>query len=414
MADMRLIITSQGHPTQEKRISTSASIGRSADNTICINDPSVARYHAMIELRANGFCLTDLGSTNGTTVNGKPLAADHQLQSGDVFTLGAATTIQVAEISAQNANAAPAQAFATPAPTANHSTTAGSAGSTTAGLSTMHLLMAGFTVLIIIGTVAAALIVLKTKKTDEPALSRNFDPVATATPKPTVAKKIEDDEPPPPRTTNVSGDGTEQLVRLLATSISGKSNYVFDPKMSARIAAKTSEYSVDVSDEARKYRLEIARAFTNAKGMKPVLGYVLAMSQSKFGRTNSGGVGMWQVPAAEAKNYLQPGEDLAALAQPKRAADIAASYLNEILTKFESQDFMYALACYGMPISQAGEIRAKLQAVDPAERRDFWKMVERGIIPPEGADRVVRFFAAGIVGENPNVFGLSGTPFSEL
>ena len=407
MAEIKLIITSQGKSPRDLLISTTASIGRATDNAICVNDSSVARYHAMLEQRGNEFWLSDLGSTNGTHINGKQIQIESQLKNGDVISLGAATEIRVLSNHSEAVKSAPppvysASVAAPPAPPS--------------GITALHLIAAGFSVLVIIGAVAAFLIMRKDDDLSQGAGTTT--PIATATPVTVSSKEIVERETPPPqintKTVNLASDGTEQLTRLLATSITGKSTYVFNPQMTAKIAARTRDYQVDVSKEAMAYRLEIERAFSNAKGMKPLMGYVMAMSQSKFGRSKAGGVGIWQVPPGIAKDYLQPGEDLSSLEQPKRSAEVAAAYLNEILTKFESQDFIYAIACYGLPASSVGEMRQKIQAVDPIERRDFWKMVEKGIIPPEGAERVIRFFAAGIVGENPAVFNLAAKPFSEL
>ena len=410
MAEIKLIITSQGQSSRDLLISTTASIGRATDNAICVNDPSVARYHAMLEQRGNDFWLSDLGSANGTHINGKQIQIESQLKNGDVISLGATTEIRVLlnQFEAVKSVPPPVYGASVTAPPAAPS-----------GITALHLIAAGFSVLVIIGAVAAFLIMRKgTGSDDLSQVSGTTTPIATATPVTVSSKEAIVKETPPPqintKTVNLASDGTEQLTRLLATSITGKSTYVFNSQMTAKIAARTRDYQVDVSKEAMAYRLEIERAFSNAKGMKPLMGYVMAMSQSKFGRSNAGGVGIWQVPPGIAKDYLQPGEDLTSLAQPKRSAEVAAAYLNEILTKFESQDFIYAIACYGLPASSVGEMRQKIQAIDPTERRDFWKMVEKGIIPPEGAERVIRFFAAGIVGENPAVFGLSAKPFSEL
>lgn len=410
MAEIKLIITSQGQTARDLLISTTASIGRATDNAICVNDPSVARYHAMLEQRGNDFWLSDLGSTNGTHINGRQIHTESQLKNGDVISLGAATEIRVLLSQSEAVKSALPPVYAAPVATPP---------APPSGITALHLIAAGFSVLVIIGAVAAFLIMRKGSGNDELSqVSGNTTPLATATPVTVSSKETVERETPPPqtnaRTVSLPTDGTEQLTRLLATSITGKSTYVFNSQMTAKISARTREYQIDVSKEALAYRLEIERAFSNAKGMKPLMGYVMAMSQSKFGRSKAGGVGIWQVPPGIAKDYLQPGEDLSSLEQPKRSAEVAAAYLNEILTKFESQDFIYAIACYGLPASSVGEMRQKIQAVDPTERRDFWKMVEKGIIPPEGAERVIRFFAAGIVGENPAVFGLPSKPFSEL
>jgi len=49
------------------------TIGRSPDNTIVINNPSVSSRHAQLQSAGETYQLKDLGSTNGTHVNGKPV-----------------------------------------------------------------------------------------------------------------------------------------------------------------------------------------------------------------------------------------------------------------------------------------------------------------------------------------------------
>ena len=418
MANMKLIINNAGQPARELQLTSSASIGRSDDNAIRVDDASVARYHAMIEARGNEFWLSDLGSTNGTFINGVPVSSTHQLKSGDTIKIGSASTIQI--IGGADHNGTANQAGTTPAPAplpppeANQHIAA-------PGLSMTHLLMAGFTVVIIIGAVAAGLIVSRGNKKPEVTDNKNFVyPTATISiPQPTATKETGKTEatstplPPPPQ--GVAGR-TEQNVRLLERAISGKSYYVFEPEMLAQVVAQTSNYRVDVASETQAYRLLINQNFSNTNGLNPLYGYVLALSQSRFGRGGvGGGIGVWQVPPNIAKDYVRQGESLTNLNEPKRSAEVSAAYLKEILTKFEGQDFLYAIACYGATESSAGELRSRLEALgSPDERRNFWQMVKKGVVPREGAERVVRFLAAGIVGENPQEFGLTSPPFSQL
>lgn len=49
------------------------TIGRAPDNMVVIDDPSVSSRHAQLELNADTYRLKDLGSTNGTRVNGTPI-----------------------------------------------------------------------------------------------------------------------------------------------------------------------------------------------------------------------------------------------------------------------------------------------------------------------------------------------------
>jgi hypothetical protein len=63
------------------------TIGRALDNDIVVDSAEVSRHHARIEHRRSGFFLVDLGSTNGTSVNGSQIG-EHELDYGDRITLG--------------------------------------------------------------------------------------------------------------------------------------------------------------------------------------------------------------------------------------------------------------------------------------------------------------------------------------
>ncbi|HLT20274.1 MAG TPA: DUF3662 and FHA domain-containing protein [Thermomicrobiales bacterium] len=63
------------------------TIGRALDNDVVIDSAEVSRHHARIDHRGSGFFLIDLGSTNGTSVNGTQIS-EHELQYGDRITLG--------------------------------------------------------------------------------------------------------------------------------------------------------------------------------------------------------------------------------------------------------------------------------------------------------------------------------------
>jgi pSer/pThr/pTyr-binding forkhead associated (FHA) protein len=63
-------------------------IGRDLANDISINDPEVSRRHARVFLQGNNFVLEDLGSTNGTMVNGQKLMGPYMLRPGELIVLG--------------------------------------------------------------------------------------------------------------------------------------------------------------------------------------------------------------------------------------------------------------------------------------------------------------------------------------
>lgn len=65
------------------------TIGRALDNDVVLTDAEVSRHHARVEYRGGAFDVVDLRSTNGTTVNGRPVERA-QLRDGDVIGLGTA------------------------------------------------------------------------------------------------------------------------------------------------------------------------------------------------------------------------------------------------------------------------------------------------------------------------------------
>ena len=70
---------------------------------------------------------------------------------------------------------------------------------------------------------------------------------------------------------------------------------------------------------------------------------------------------------------------------------------------------MYAIGCFGMTLQDAGKLQARLVTTmpDTNDRRDLRKAIQARILSGDQVDNIARFFAAGIVGENPQKFGLA-------
>ena len=73
----------------ELHAGTPATFGRAAHNTVPVPDARVSRTHCRFECRGADVFVTDLGTSNGTRVNGQPIT-ERQLVSGDTIELGSA------------------------------------------------------------------------------------------------------------------------------------------------------------------------------------------------------------------------------------------------------------------------------------------------------------------------------------
>ena len=72
----RFLITAEG-----------ASIGRTAESAIFLDDVTVSRTHATVQKNGEDFVLKDAGSLNGTYINNVSIS-EHALVSGDEFQIG--------------------------------------------------------------------------------------------------------------------------------------------------------------------------------------------------------------------------------------------------------------------------------------------------------------------------------------
>lgn len=208
-------------------------------------------------------------------------------------------------------------------------------------------------------------------------------------------------------------------LRLAKEFPSSKTEYKYDSEFFRQVQARTSEYALPgFYERARPFRDVINTSFIGETGLDQPLGYVLAMSRSRFvlqkaraAPANSATAdGLWQMTGSFAQSNGYSGRcGTETLADPGQrcAALVAAAYSKAIFISLFEGDFLYGVAYFGMTPQEAGQFRTLL----PPDRSDFWKVITL----PEQRERIVRFFAAGIVGENPQKFGLtSDRPLSSL
>jgi FhaA, N-terminal domain/FHA domain len=70
---------------------TGVTLGRSRECDVVLNDPNVSRQHAEIRPRGGSWVLNDLGSTNGSCLNGRRIEGPEVVKPGDEIELGTST-----------------------------------------------------------------------------------------------------------------------------------------------------------------------------------------------------------------------------------------------------------------------------------------------------------------------------------
>lgn len=249
-----------------------------------------------------------------------------------------------------------------------------------------------------IGTPSEVLLAFETLATPTP--KPEFTPEPGATPKPVEPKK------------EISLLETQEMAKRLVKQFAGGAEYRFNKQFLQEVQKRTAEYKTEgYSQRAAQYRDAINEAFVKEQNIDPPLGFVLAMSRTKFVPANENGEeGLWRISKqlVTANAYDGTCEDKSLTDQTQRCAAVATSvYMKAIANNIFENDFVYAVAAFGMPPLEASEWKDAL----PQNRQDFWLSVKS----PAQREQIVRFFAAGIVAENPQKFGLKqDAPLSEF
>ena len=100
-SNFQLVVRKGGNPGQVFPLDlTEMYLGRDVNCEIVINDSEISRRHAKISISGQGFVIEDLGSTNGTFLNGQRISGPQPMIPGAIIALGDSTTLQfeVAEI----------------------------------------------------------------------------------------------------------------------------------------------------------------------------------------------------------------------------------------------------------------------------------------------------------------------------
>lgn len=83
-----LFVRSESRQGQEYEVNDVIVMGRSEETDVVLDDPYASEFHLRYVAQENGLMLHDLGSTNGTYVNGRRISAPTQLRRGDTVQVG--------------------------------------------------------------------------------------------------------------------------------------------------------------------------------------------------------------------------------------------------------------------------------------------------------------------------------------
>jgi hypothetical protein len=83
-----LFVKSESQQGVELDVTDVTVLGRSSETDVVLDDPYASDFHMRLVAQDEGLMLHDLGSTNGTYVNGRRVTAPTQLRRGDTIQVG--------------------------------------------------------------------------------------------------------------------------------------------------------------------------------------------------------------------------------------------------------------------------------------------------------------------------------------
>lgn len=83
-----LFVRSDSQKGHEFEVKDVVVMGRSEETDVVLDDPYASEFHLRFVSQDSGMVLHDLGSTNGTYVNGRRISAPTQLRHGDTVQVG--------------------------------------------------------------------------------------------------------------------------------------------------------------------------------------------------------------------------------------------------------------------------------------------------------------------------------------
>lgn len=417
-------------------------IGRHSECGLTILDGRLSREHLRIELQADKFTVSDPGSSNGTTLNGKKVVDPAELKNEDVLDLGGAV-MMTASIEAEVEDAAfAAEPDAPPAPDLPDTPDADPAGRSAAvvgplspaigsvgadapaggGIPTALFFIAPLIGLFVLAVVVGAVVLLGGGQ-QQIAASNGDDHYYSDDSDPSPGKD-DDDEPQPRKTATPGGSNTSSTDGPVATS--SRSSDV-NSTVPGPDTSETAVVERNGSVFIRQIALNDPRAFLTGEQASRVnskikqVGRSSALADNLSSARKNGAA----IKALAEQTNLKP-QFLAVAAITKlggsrgdvlQAAKSVVSVYEQLRIQIGNENFDDALlmvAAYDQgSAGEAMKMRNMLQdlATKSSEGartiRSIWFLEKNGKISAAEFDRALSFLAIGTIAQNPKDFGVN-------
>ena len=394
MADLRLkFIDADGGEVSFETSEQVVIVGRHSSNTLVIADGRLSREHLRIEREGSAWYAEDLGSSNGTTLNGEPLRDQQRIKNGDKLSLGGLeVSVEIESQPAEPANQAPPVVnvpAAMPVSAAAPASTDGSAK--------FFLILAPILGLVVI-LIAGGFLYLSSKKKAE-----------------TDANEISFSTPETSNTLKVDSTPAASQTETSATPEIPSGTPMKEDTATQRIEKYTAQFMRKAAKNDPRYFLTSAQAGEVAKRVQSLSTAVKANLPSITQNASE----LNKLAAASGLNpdFLAAAA-LAKLGSNRGDAIGAARSMSGVLSRLTvpvgnelGDDCLLMIAAYDQ--GAAGDfmkMRNMLQDVAtksnaPArEIRSIWFLNKSGKITPQEYELALRFLAAGAIMQAPGEF----------
>jgi hypothetical protein len=412
-------------------------IGRDPDTDLVVDSARVSRQHALLEPCGDGHSIRDLGSSNGTQVNGYPISEPVVLVPGDVIDVGG-TEFLYEEVGFW-ASYAPWMGIGAAIlllvglivmfwPTGDGDPILAEAAVLAAEGVDAHrhgdprqakLKLNGAVGLLFTRGLVDDVAPKQAREAALRMLERNLDePVDLVELYRSAVESshVRSSEPTRPlvrrglcRLDRVSADDLDLCIRERAERV------LFELWQDPRKIPE--DFFRAVNEQLRlvlaKRRGWVRGSFERGRALRPMMEaeleaakmpkilHYLSMIESGYQtkiRSSAGARGLWQFMPATARAYgLRVSSRVDERTDPKKSTKAAAHYLRDLAFEFGGDALLLAIASYNK--GENGMRRALKKLDDPRTDRNYWVLVERNLIPRETRDYVPRLVAAAVMGE---------------